>query len=91
MSNVIAREDAEKPVTASKEEDYSEKETFISLSSKKELLYNTYTPEETVQSHPVDKSNKKKISTIYQLFKTTFLCLDKINKWLAVCMEFIVA
>ena len=68
---MIAREDAKKPVTARDDEDFSEKETFISLSSKKELLYNTYIPEETVQSSPVDKSSEKKISTIYQQFKST--------------------
>ena len=36
MSKVIAREDVQKPVTARDAEDFSEKETFISLSSKKE-------------------------------------------------------
>ena len=75
MSKVNAREDNEKPVTASNEEDFPEKETFISLSSKKELLYNTYIPEETVQSSPVDKSNEKKISTIYQQFKSTIFSM----------------
>ena len=75
MSKVNAREDAKKPVTASDTEAFSEKETFISLSSKKELLYNTYIPEETVQSSPVDKSNKKKLSTIYQQFKSTIFSM----------------
>lgn len=42
QSNVIAREDAKKPVTARDEEDFSEKETFISLSSKKNKLSTVY-------------------------------------------------
>ena len=91
-SNVIAREDAKKPVTASDEEDFSEKETFISLSSKKELLYNTYIPEETVQSSPADKSNKRSYPHFINNSNPPFFrCLDKINKWSAVCMEFTVA
>jgi len=92
MSKVIAREDAKKPVTASNAEDFSEKETFISLSSKKELLHNTYIPEKPSNHHLWISLIKRRYPQFINNSNPPFFqCLDKTNKWSAVCMEFIEA
>lgn len=72
---LTVREDAKKVVIASDDPTNLEKETDISLISKKELLHNTYSSEEIVAVHPVDNFPEKKIPTIYQQFKSTIFAL----------------
>ncbi|WP_277587556.1 helix-turn-helix domain-containing protein [Psychrobacillus antarcticus] len=52
-----------------------EKETDISLISKKELLHNTYSTENVCSENPMDNFHESKKPTFYQHFKSTIFAM----------------
>ncbi len=75
QSEMISRVDSQTLVNPSTEQHLSQEETYYSLSSKKELLHNTYSNEIVSSSFSVDNSTNKNLSTFYQLFQSTIFSM----------------
>ena len=81
QSKMINREESPTPVNSSDAQHFSQEETDYSLSSKKELLHNTYSNEMVSSTISVDNSINNKTSTFYQQFKSViFAMLGKDQK-----------
>lgn len=81
QSEMISRDESQTPINASTQQHFPKEETDYSLSSKKELLHNTYSNEIVSSAITVDYSINKNLSTFYQLFKSaTFSMLGSDQK-----------
>ncbi|SDN12433.1 Helix-turn-helix domain-containing protein [Psychrobacillus sp. OK028] len=81
QSELTSREESPISVNSSAGEHFSQEETDNSLSSKKELLHNTYSNEIVPSAIPVKNFLNKNTSTFYQQFQSTiFSMLGKDQK-----------
>ncbi|SDN76924.1 Helix-turn-helix domain-containing protein [Psychrobacillus sp. OK028] len=74
-SHLTTRREETKPVKQSDEPIILQKETNISLISKKELLHNTYSREKVCSVNSVDNYPENRKATFYQRFKSTVFAM----------------
>ena len=82
QSSLTAREDQKNLVIQRAAAIIPEKETDISLISKKELLHNTYSTENVCSVNPVDNFHENKKPTFYQHFKSTVFAMLGVDQQL---------
>ena len=75
QSEMISREVSQNPVNSTTEQLFSQEETDNSLSSKKELLHNTYSNKIVASTVPVGNSINTNSNTFYQQFKSTIFSM----------------
>lgn len=75
QSSLTTRWDQENLVVQRTAAVVPEKETFISLITKKELLHNTYSTENVCSENPMDNFHESKKPTFYQQFKSTVFAM----------------